>query len=58
MRRLDSRVMTRRDGFALWTALPRRLYLDTSTLQTIHDFGGSIFDGEPFETVGRARARL
>lgn len=46
--------MTSRDAFALWTALPRRLYLDTSTLQTIHDFGASIFDGEPFETVGRA----
>lgn len=26
-------------------ALPRRLYLDTSVLQTVHTFGDSIFDG-------------
>lgn len=44
----------REDALALWTALPRRLYLDTSTLQTVHDFGRSIFDGEPFAAVGRA----
>jgi hypothetical protein len=27
-------------------ALPRRLFLDSSTLQTLLDFGGTIFDGE------------
>jgi hypothetical protein len=27
-------------------ALPRRLFLDSSTLQTLLDFGGAIFDGE------------
>jgi hypothetical protein len=24
----------------VWSSLPRRIYLDTSTLQTIYDFGG------------------
>lgn len=35
------------DGTALdgWFTLPRRIYLDTSTLQTIFDFGEEIFDG-------------
>jgi hypothetical protein len=27
-------------------ALPRRVFLDSSTLQTLLDFGGTIFDGE------------
>jgi hypothetical protein len=32
-------------------ALPRRLFLDSSTLQTLLDFGGTIFDGdEPTRT--------
>ena len=35
-----------------WMALPRRIYLDTSTLQSIHDFGEVIFEGEPFASVG------
>lgn len=29
-----------------WHQLPRRVYLDTSILQTIHDFGAVFFDGE------------
>ena len=37
-----------------WFSLPRRIYLDTSTLQKLYDFGGEIFEGEPFEPVGRA----
>ena len=37
-----------------WLSLPRRIYLDTSTLQKLYDFGGEIFEGEPFEPVGRA----
>jgi hypothetical protein len=37
-----------------WTSLPRRIYLDTSTLQKLHDFGGEVFEGEPFVPVGRA----
>jgi hypothetical protein len=41
-------------GTRAWMALPRRIYLDTSTLQSIHDFGEVIFEGEPFASVGRA----
>lgn len=37
-----------------WVSLPRRIYLDTSTLQKLYDFGGEIFENEPFEPVGRA----
>ena len=37
-----------------WLSLPRRIYLDTSTLQNLYDFGGEIVEGEPFEPVGRA----
>lgn len=31
-----------------WKALPRRLYLDTGTLQTLYDYGETIWEGEPF----------
>lgn len=41
-------------GTRAWLALPRRIYLDTSTLQSIYDFGEVIFDGEPFAPVGRS----
>ncbi len=37
-----------------WLSLPRRIYLDTSTLQNLYDFGGEIFEGESFEPGGRA----
>jgi len=37
-----------------WLSLPRRIYPDTSTLQKLYDFGGEIFENEPFEPVGRA----
>jgi hypothetical protein len=37
-----------------WLSLPRRIYLDTSTLQNLYDFGGEIFEGEPFAPHGRA----
>lgn len=37
-----------------WASLPPRIYLDTSVLQTLFDFGGEIFENEPFEPVGRA----
>jgi hypothetical protein len=33
---------------------PRRIYLDTPTLQKLYDFGGEIFEGKTFEPVGRA----
>jgi hypothetical protein len=42
------------DPVRAWLSLPRRIYLDTSTLQKLYDFGGEIFEGEPFEPVGRA----
>jgi hypothetical protein len=44
----------RDDLVGAWLSLPRRIYLDTSTLQNLYDFGGEIFEGEPFEPVGRA----
>ncbi len=44
----------RDDPARAWLSLPRRIYLDTSTLQKLYDFGGEIFVGEPFEPVGRA----
>jgi hypothetical protein len=44
----------RDDPVRAWLSLPRRIYLDTSTLQKLYDFGGKIFEGEPFEPVGRA----
>jgi hypothetical protein len=42
------------DPVRAWRSLPRRIYLDTSTLQKLFDFGGEIFEGEPFAPVGRA----
>jgi hypothetical protein len=42
------------DPVTAWLSLPRRIYLDTSTLQKVFDYGGVIFEGEPFEPVGRA----
>ena len=31
-----------------------RSTVDAATLQNLYDFGGEIFEGEPFEPVGRA----
>jgi hypothetical protein len=42
------------DPVRAWTLLPRRIYLDTSTLQTVYDYGGEVFENEPFEPTGRA----
>src|SRR5689334_4261669 len=42
------------DPVKAWLSLPRRIYLDTSTLQKLYDFGGEVFENEPFEPVGRA----
>jgi hypothetical protein len=44
----------RDDPVRAWLSLPRRIYLDTSTLQNLYDFGGEIFEGEPFEPGDRA----
>ena len=48
--------MTNEDAEVLkrWQALPRRVYLDTSTLQTLYDFSGEVFEGKPFAPSGRA----
>ena len=35
----------RDDPVRAWLSLPRRIYLDTSTLQKLYDFGGKIFEG-------------
>jgi hypothetical protein len=42
------------DPVQAWVSLPRRIYLDTSTLQKLYDFGGEVFENEPLEPVGRA----
>ena len=42
------------DPVSAWLSLPRRIYLDTSTLQKLFDYSGVVFEGEPFEPVGRA----
>lgn len=39
---------------AAWLGLPRRPYLDTSTLQTIFDFGEEVWDGVPFDRSSKA----
>lgn len=37
-----------------WSRLPRRVYLDTSTLQTLYDFSEVVFEAVPFLPRGRA----
>jgi hypothetical protein len=37
-----------------WISLPRRIYLDTTTLQTVYDYSEVIWEGAPFQPVGRA----
>lgn len=37
-----------------WQRLPRRIYLDTSTLQAIFDYGDVIFENEPYAPSTRA----
>jgi hypothetical protein len=41
------------DPVEAWASLPRRIYLDTCTLQAVHDYGGVIWDGEAFVPKGR-----
>jgi hypothetical protein len=47
-----SDTAARNDRVGAWLSLPRRIYLDTSTLQKLYDFGDAIFEGEPFEPGG------
>ena len=42
------------DPLARFDALPRRLFLDSSTLQTMLDYGGSVFEGEEPPSGSRA----
>ena len=42
------------DRAASWWSLPRRVHLDSSTLQTIYDSGAVIWEGELFVPAGRA----
>ena len=46
--------MTGEETTQAWLDLPRRVYLDTSTLQTVYDFIEVIFEGVPFLPRGRA----
>ena len=46
--------MTQDDTVTAWLSLPRRIYLDSCTLQAMYDFGGVVFEAEPFEPFGRA----
>ncbi len=52
--RVASGVTLNRREASAWASLPRRIYLDTSTLQTVYDYGDVIWDGVPFEPIGRA----
>jgi hypothetical protein len=42
------------DPVQSWISLPRRIYLDTSTLQTVFDYGEVIWENEPFVPTRRA----
>jgi hypothetical protein len=36
-----------------WLTLPRRIYLDTGTLQTMYDYGETLWENELFEPLPR-----
>ena len=42
------------DPVAAFAALPTRIYLDTSVLQQLFDFGGMLWEGEAFKPSPRA----
>jgi hypothetical protein len=42
------------DSNASIAALPQRLFLDSSTLQTLLDYGGTVFEGEQPPSGSRA----
>src|SRR4051794_23966403 len=42
------------DPVAAFAALPTRIYLDTSVLQHLFDFGGLLWDGEAFSPSPKA----
>ena len=43
------------DPLKSWEALPRRVYLDTNTLQTIFDYAGQVWEGEAFVAMDHDR---
>ena len=43
------------DPLKSWEGLPRRVYLDTNTLQTIFDYSGQVWEGEAFVAMDRDR---
>ncbi len=45
------------DPVRAFKALPRRIYLDTGVLQTIFDYGGTIWEAEPLQ-LSRHAARV
>jgi hypothetical protein len=47
-------VTNKDDPVSVWRALPRRIYLDTSTLQNLYRYGEVIWEDQPFEPIGRA----
>lgn len=44
----------RSDLVKAFTSLPARIYLDSSTLQRMFDYGGELFENEPFVPSQRA----
>ena len=44
------------DVLSSWAALPRRLFLDTSTLQTLFDYGEHVWDNQTFVAIDRDRS--
>lgn len=46
--------MTEDSVLSAWRRLPRRMYLDTSVLQTVYDFGAVLFDGGPLDVSDHA----
>jgi hypothetical protein len=45
------RDVARDGGVEAWLTLPRRIYLDTLTLQTMYDYGETLWEDEPFEPL-------
>jgi len=47
------RDVARDPGVEAWLTLRRRIYLDTGTLQTMYDYGETLWENEPFEPLRR-----
>jgi hypothetical protein len=53
--RIGSAAVTDGDAFAAFGALPRRVFLDSSTLQTLSGYGSFIWEGEAPAPTARIR---